>query len=70
MRSNGSFISASAQITFCTFDEVLRPQIFSMRFAPNSALHIYSVMAGLVPAIHALLRREARRRMPGDKRRA
>src|SRR5690349_7982818 len=38
MRSNGIFISASAQITFCTLDEVLRPQIFSMQFLPNSAV--------------------------------
>jgi hypothetical protein len=34
MRSNGNFISPSAQRTFCTFDELLRPQIFSMLFLP------------------------------------
>ena len=41
MRSNGSFISASAQITFCTLDEVLRPQIFSMRFVPRFRSDIF-----------------------------
>src|SRR5262245_48748035 len=34
MRSNGSFISASAQITFCTLEDVLRPQIFSIGKTP------------------------------------
>src|SRR4051812_29378437 len=48
MRSNGSFISASAQITFCTFDEVLRPQIFSMPF-----LQKISVAANLTLAVIA-----------------
>src|SRR5262245_32514887 len=38
MRSNGIFISARAQITFCTFDEVLRPQTFSIRPSSRSSL--------------------------------
>jgi hypothetical protein len=32
MRSNGTWISSNAQITFCTFDDVLRPQTFNMFF--------------------------------------
>jgi hypothetical protein len=38
MRSNGICISPSAQITFCTLDEVLRPQTFSIVVSPGLEL--------------------------------
>jgi hypothetical protein len=36
MRSTGRPISVTAHITFWTFDDVLRPQTFSMRFLPDA----------------------------------
>src|SRR5215510_4506537 len=49
MRSNGTFISPSAQMTFCTFDEVLRPQILS-----TGCLRSWLLDVGSWPIAHSL----------------
>src|SRR5687768_18444014 len=51
MRSNGSLSSPSAQSTFCTFDDVLRPQTFNM-----SCVQSIEAARGLAIELFLLLR--------------